>query len=81
MFEFTQHSDQAKRLSELVRILARYGLADWLGKIPLQSLRDMLASRETQAIADMPTAQRLRLAFDRDGNDLHQAGTGAQYAG
>jgi hypothetical protein len=52
LLRLNQHREQGKRLAEIVRILGRYGLADWFGKIPSQSVRDLLVSKETQAIAE-----------------------------
>ncbi len=69
-----QHREEGKRLVEITRILTRYGLANWLGKIPLQSVRDLLATHETQAIADMPVAERLRLALTEMGTTFIKLG-------
>jgi ubiquinone biosynthesis protein len=74
LFNLNQHREEGKRLAEIVQILTRYGLADWLVKIPLQSVRDLLATRETQAIADMPVAERLRLALTEMGTTYIKLG-------
>jgi len=59
--------EQIIRLAEIVRILARYSLTDWLQKIPFQTVRDMLSSAETQRIKDLSTPERLRLALTEMG--------------
>ncbi len=74
LLNLNQHREEGKRLAEIVQILTRYGLADWLVKIPLQSVRDLLATRETQAIADMPVAERLRLALTEMGTTYIKLG-------
>ena len=74
LFNLNQHREEGRRLAEIVQILTRYGLADWLVKIPLQSVRDLLATRETQAIADMPVAERLRLALTEMGTTYIKLG-------
>ncbi len=74
LLNLNQRREEAKRLAEIVRILTRYGLANWLDKIPLQSVRDLLATRETQAIADMPVAERLRLALTEMGTTYIKLG-------
>lgn len=74
LLKLNQHREEGKRLAEIVGILTRYGLADWLGKIPMQSVRDLLASKETQAIAQMPVAERLRLALTEMGTTYIKLG-------
>jgi len=74
LFNLNQHREEGRRLAEIVLILTRYGLADWLVKIPLQSVRDLLATRETQAIGDMPVAERLRLALTEMGTTYIKLG-------
>jgi ubiquinone biosynthesis protein len=74
LLDLNRHREQGQRFAELVLILSRYGLADWLGKVPLQSVRDLLASRETQAIAEMPFGERLRLALTEMGTTFIKLG-------
>jgi ubiquinone biosynthesis protein len=63
LLNLIRHPEQARRLAEIVKILARYGMADWLKEIPFQTIRDMMASTETQAIGDLSEPARLRLAL------------------
>lgn len=63
MKESPPQKTKSKRLAEIVGVLSRYGLADWLKGISNQTILDLLASRETQAITAMPVAERLRLAL------------------
>jgi len=52
-----------KRLQEVLVTLKRYRLDDWLGSIPLQSIREVLEGEETRAMRDKSLAERLRLAL------------------
>ncbi len=63
MLNWKQQSDQAKRLAEIVRVFARYGLADWFKGISNQTILDLLASQEAQALGAVPAAERLRRAL------------------
>jgi ubiquinone biosynthesis protein len=74
LLSIKQHREQGKRLVEIVRILGRYDLADWFHKIPTQSVRDLLLSKETQAIADEPVGERLRLALTELGTTFIKMG-------
>ena len=65
---------QAKRLAEIMKILSRYSMADWLKRIPFQTIRNMVASSETQAITDMPLPVRLRLALTEMGTTYIKLG-------
>ena len=53
-FNLISKKKQAKRLGEIMKIISRYSMADWLKQIPFQTIRNMLASPETQLIKDMP---------------------------
>ena len=74
LLRLNQHREKGKRLAEIVRILGRYGLADWFDKIPSQPVRDLLVSKETQAIADLPVGERLRLALAELGTTFIKMG-------
>ena len=57
-----QRRDQLKRITEIARTLRRYDLAGWIQKIPSGEIRDLLTSHETQALAERPWEERVRLA-------------------
>jgi ubiquinone biosynthesis protein len=63
LLNLLQHRDQLGRLLEIVRILARYGLADWLKTIPREEIRSLIASKETRALANRSREERIRLAL------------------
>ena len=75
-----QHSDshskidRGKRLGEILKVLGRYGLADWFTKIPAGKIRDLLVSQEQQAIAQKPEGERLRLALTELGTTFIKLG-------
>ena len=41
-------SGRTKRLGEILKVLGRYGLADWFAKIPAGWIRDFLVSPENR---------------------------------
>lgn len=51
------------RLTEIVKVLVRYGLADWLRPLPWGPLQDFFTNRDGEAIARLPIPERLRLAL------------------
>jgi len=53
----------ARRVAEIVGVLVKYGLADWLKKLPVTKLKEWLRSAEGQAIAELDLNQRVRLAL------------------
>ena len=63
LLNLMRHPEQGRRLKEIVQILMRYRLGDWLKDVPFQSLRDMLANSEARAMRERPLPERLRLAL------------------
>ncbi len=53
----------ARRAGEIVRVLAKYGLADWLPEGPYAWIRDGLRRARRQPVPDLPLETRVRLAF------------------
>jgi ubiquinone biosynthesis protein len=62
------------RLAEIIKILARYGLADWLRKVQWEEVRRFFTSPEGPAIADLPMPVRLRLALTELGTTFIKLG-------
>ena len=58
-----RRQDQLKRIIEVARVLHRYDLADWVQNIPSGEIRNLLASHETQSMAERPWEERVRLAL------------------
>ena len=58
-----RRQDQLKRIIEVARVLHRYDLADWVQNIPPGEIRNLLASHETQSMAERPWEERVRLAL------------------
>ena len=52
-----------RRWAEIISVLSRYGLADWLSRINVDLIKDWLRAAEGQVIADQSNAVRIRLAF------------------
>lgn len=53
----------ARRAAEVVRVLARYGLADWLGGLNYRWLQDHLVSSGGEALGKLPREARIRLTL------------------
>ena len=69
-----RRQDQLKRITEIARILHRYDLADWIQKIPSGEIRNLLASHETQIVAERPWEERVRLALTELGTTFIKLG-------
>lgn len=51
------------RWREILAVLSRYGLADWIGRLGPEFAKDLLKDREGTAIARHPWPTRIRLAL------------------
>jgi ubiquinone biosynthesis protein len=60
---FAQTGRNIDRLREIMTVLARYGLADWLGRVDAQWARTILRRSGTEELAGKSTAERVRLAL------------------
>jgi ubiquinone biosynthesis protein len=52
-----------KRVAEIVGVLTKFGLADWLRAIPLARVKDWLKSPDGDAISDLTINERIRSAL------------------
>jgi ubiquinone biosynthesis protein len=57
----------ARRVGEIVAILAKFGLADWLKNVPLVRVQEWLHSHEGLPIIDLRAEERVRLALTEMG--------------
>src|SRR5688572_116816 len=55
--------ENASRLREILAVLAKYGLADWLAKARVGLLRKYLKSSQGQPLAQLRTEERVRLTL------------------
>jgi len=51
------------RVTEIVKALVRYGLADWMRPLPFSSIQEFFKSKEGDKIADAPISVRLRMVM------------------
>ena len=63
-----------KRLDEIIRVLARYGLADYLGTTSPLFIRRRFVTADGQPVADLPMPVRLRLALTELGTTFIKLG-------
>ncbi len=63
-----------RRVAEIVGVLAKFGLADWLKAIPLSAVRERLRSIEGQPISELATSERFRLALTELGTTFIKLG-------
>ena len=63
-----------KRLDEIVRTLARYGLAEWLGKDIPDLIEKRLVTADGRSISDMSQEERIREAFTELGTTFIKLG-------
>ncbi len=52
-----------RRGTEIVSVLSRYGLADWISRFNLDFVKDQLKARDGEAIARHPREARIRMAL------------------
>jgi ubiquinone biosynthesis protein len=64
----------ALRVAEIVGVLAKYGVADWLKGIPVARVQEWLRSVEGQAISELKAEERVRLAFAELGTTFIKLG-------
>ena len=64
----------ARRVAEIVAVLTKYGLADWLKSIPVDRVQGWLQSAEGQAITTLGFEERLRLALTELGTTFIKLG-------
>jgi ubiquinone biosynthesis protein len=64
----------ARRVGEIVGVLAKYGLADWLKGIPLARVQNWFQSVEGQPIRELNFEERVRLALTELGTTFIKLG-------
>src|SRR6266404_2759431 len=60
---FSQTGRNIDRLREIIAVLAKYGLADWLGRVDSRLARTILRRSGTEELAGKSQAERIRLAL------------------
>ena len=60
---FAQTGRNIDRLREIITVLAKYGLADWLGRVDARWARSILRRSGTEELAGKSQAERIRLAL------------------
>lgn len=63
-----------KRWTEIVAVLSKYGLADWLASTNIEFAKDRLSSREGEALARLTREARIRLTLTELGPTLIKFG-------
>jgi len=63
-----------RRVQEIVAVLVKYGLADWLRKIPGSRTSEWLRNAEGQAIPDLSRPERIRFALTELGTTFIKLG-------
>ncbi len=58
-----QIAQNANRMGEIVAILGKYGLADWINRLDLNFARGHLKSHSGQELSRLPVEARIRLAL------------------
>ena len=68
------HQHHARRVGEILRILGKYGLADWLSPLDYDWLDHHLISAEGKTLHGLPRARRIRLALTELGTSFIKIG-------
>lgn len=64
----------AKRVAEIVKVLAKYGLGDWLNGLNNSWIQERLRSHDGQRIADLSTNESIRHALSELGTTFIKLG-------
>lgn len=64
----------ARRVAEILGVLARYGLAEWLQGVPSAWVQGQLRTSGGEPVAGMPASRRLRMALAELGPTFIKAG-------
>ena len=64
----------SRRSGQIIAVLAKYGLADWLRKIPVHRIQEWLRDDHGQPIPDLKTPERIRLALTELGTTFIKLG-------
>ena len=75
-----QYVNNANRFSEIVGILAKYGLAEWISDSHPEFIKNLVTGIGGQQLSGLTRAERIRNGADRAGTDFHQAGPDAEHA-
>src|SRR5208282_1404964 len=62
------------RVGEIIGVLAKYGLADWVKGINYSWVQDRIKSCDGQQIANLKTEERVRLALTELGTSFIKLG-------
>ena len=69
-----QFSNNAPRFKEIVSIIAKYGLANWINENDPQFIKSLLKSTKGDRITEMTPATRLRMALTELGTTFIKLG-------
>ncbi len=64
----------ARRFGEIVGVLAKYGIADWLNDVRIDWLGKFLTGRQGERLTHRPTEERIRLALTELGTTTIKLG-------
>jgi ubiquinone biosynthesis protein len=69
-----QFARNANRLREILTILSRYGLADWISRLELDIVKGLFKAKDGQGLADLSHERRIRLAITELGTTFIKFG-------
>src|SRR4051812_1633770 len=69
-----QFARNANRLREIVTVLSKYGLADWLSHVEVDVVRGLFKGRDGKLLTDVSHETRIRLALSELGSTFIKFG-------
>ena len=63
-----------KRFAEILSVLSKYGLADWLSRLNIDFVKDQIKARDGEALARLTFETRIRLALSELGPTFIKGG-------
>jgi ubiquinone biosynthesis protein len=74
LLSFPQFARHANRVREILTILSKYGLADWVSRLDLNFAKALFRSADGAGLADLTTEKRIRLSLTELGTTFIKLG-------
>src|SRR6476659_4744585 len=69
-----QFARNANRLREILTILSKYGLADWVSRLDLDIVKGLFQAKDGQGLTDLSHEKRIRLVLTELGTTFIKFG-------
>ena len=77
--KFSQFKNNASRFHNIISILSKYGLANWIKKEDPNFIKGLVTSAQGESLAGLPFAVRLRMALTELGTTFYKTWADIKY--